>query len=45
MSLDLGRGLRKISETQAALISQQVTEQALKAIEYRLAQQDVAQEL
>ncbi len=36
MSLDLGKGLRKISDAQAALISQQVTEQAMKAMEAKL---------
>ena len=43
MSLDLAKGLRKISEAQAARISHEVTEQALKALELKMSELEQVQ--
>ncbi len=40
MAFDLGRGLRKISEMQSAIISQRVTQEAQRAIEMQEAEQN-----
>ena len=42
MTMDLGKGLRKISEMQSARISQEVTEQAQRALELLKAEAEKA---